>query len=385
MGWSFSNEFSTDIGDHKTKIGKMYCSHRPAGGILLVGLESFPLILPTENFPTRMTQKITAAITAVGAFLPEDKLTNADLEKLVDTNDEWIRTRTGISERRILKGEGKASSDMGAPAVLDLCKQRGIDPMEIDCLICCTVTPDMMFPATANIICDKIGAKNAWGFDLQAACSGFLYGLTTAAMYIESGRYRKVVVVGADKMSAIVDYSDRTTCVLFGDAAAAVLLEPNTEGLGILDSILKSDGSGREFLKMKAGGSLKPASAETVAAKEHFIYQEGQSVFKFAVKGMADVSAELLEKNNLTGDDIAWLVPHQANRRIIDATANRMGLSQDKVMLNIERYGNTTAATIPLCLWEWQDKLNKNDLLVLAAFGGGFTWGATLVKWAIDK
>ncbi len=331
-----------------------------------------------------MTQKISAAITAVGAFVPEDKLTNADLEKLVDTNDEWIRTRTGITERRILRGEGKGTSDLGAPAVLDLCKKRGIDPMEIDCLICCTVTPDMTFPATANIICDKIGARNAWGFDLQAACSGFLYGLTTGAMYIESGRYKKVVVVGADKMSAIVDYSDRTTCVLFGDGGGAVLLEPNTEGFGVLDSILRSDGSGRDFLRMKAGGSLKPASHETVAAKEHFIYQEGQAVFKFAVKGMADVSAELLERNQLTGEDIAWLVPHQANKRIIDATANRMGLSQDKVMLNIQRYGNTTAATIPLCLWEWQDKLHKGDLIVLAAFGGGFTWGATLVKWAIE-
>ncbi len=328
-----------------------------------------------------MPQKITAAITAVGGFVPEDKLTNADLEKMVDTNDEWIRTRTGISERRILKGEGKGTSDLAAPAVLDLCRKRGIDPLEIDCLICATVTPDMMFPATANLVGDKIGAKNAFGFDLEAACSGFLYGLTTGAAFIESGRYKKVVVIGADKMSAIVDYSDRTTCVLFGDGAAAVLLEPNYEGFGVLDSILRSDGSGACYLHMKAGGSVKPSSAETVAAKEHFIYQEGQPVFKFAVKGMADVSAELLEKNNLTGDDIAWLVPHQANKRIIDATANRMGLSHDKVMLNIERFGNTTAATIPLCLWEWDSQLKKGDLIVLAAFGGGFTWGATLVKW----
>jgi len=328
------------------------------------------------------TKKITAAITAVGGFVPEDKLTNADLEKMVDTTDEWIKTRTGISERRILKGEGKASSDMGAPAVIDLCHRRGIDPLEIDCLICCTVTPDMLFPATANIICDKVGAKNAWGFDLEAACSGFLFGVTTGAALIESGRYKKVVIVGTDKMSAITDYSDRTTCILFGDAAACILLEPNTEGYGILDSLLKSDGSGRDYLYMRAGGSLKPPSMETLAAKEHFIYQDGQPVFKFAVKGMADVSAELLERNNLTGDDIAWLVPHQANKRIIDATANRMGLSQDKVMLNIQRYGNTTAATIPLCLWEWKHELNKGDLIVLAAFGGGFTWGATLVKWA---
>ena len=328
-----------------------------------------------------MPSKITAAITAVGGFVPEDKLTNADLEKMVETNDEWIRTRTGIEERRILKGKGLATSDLGAPAVLDLCKRRKIDPSEIDCVICATVTPDMMFPATANIICDKIGAKNAWGFDLEAACSGFLFAVTTGAALIESGRYKKVVIVGTDKMSAIVDYSDRTTCILFGDAGGAILLEPNTEGYGVLDSLLKTDGSGCHYLHMKAGGSLKPASMETVAAKEHFIYQEGQPVFKFAVKGMADVSAELLEKNKLTGDDIAWLVPHQANKRIIDATANRMGLSHDKVMLNIQRYGNTTGATIPLCLWEWQDQLRKGDLLVLAAFGGGFTWGATLVRW----
>ena len=328
-----------------------------------------------------MSNKITASITAIGGYVPEDKLTNFDLEKMVDTNDEWIRTRTGVSERRILKGEGKATSDMGAPAVLELCKKRGIDPLEIDCLICCTVTPDMVFPATANIIGDKIGAKNAFGFDLQAACSGFLYGLTTGAAFIESGRYKKVVVVGADKMSAIVDYSDRNTCILFGDAAGAVLLEPNDDGYGILDSILKSDGSGAQFLHMKAGGSKKPATIETVMAKEHYAYQEGASVFKFAVKGMADVSAELLEKNNLTGDDIAWLVPHQANLRIIDATANRMGLPKEKVMINIQKYGNTTAATIPLCLWEWENQLKKGDLIVLAAFGGGFTWGATLVKW----
>ena len=328
-----------------------------------------------------MSKKMTASITAIGGYVPEDKLTNFDLEKMVDTNDEWIRTRTGVSERRILKGEGKGTSDMGAPAVLELCKKRGIDPLEIDCLICCTVTPDMVFPATANIICDKIGAKNAFGFDLQAACSGFLYGVTTGAAFIESGRYKKVVVVGADKMSAIVDYSDRNTCILFGDAAGAVLLEPNNDGYGILDSILRSDGSGAQFLHMKAGGSKKPATIETVMAKEHYAYQEGASVFKFAVKGMADVSAELLEKNNLTGDDIAWLVPHQANLRIIDATANRMGLPKEKVMINIQKYGNTTAATIPLCLWEWESQLKKGDLIVLAAFGGGFTWGATLVKW----
>lgn len=329
-----------------------------------------------------MSKKITAAITAVGGYVPPDKLTNFDLEKMVDTNDEWIRTRTGVEERRILKGEGKATSDMVVPAVQDLCKKRGIDPMEIDCLIVGTVTPDMVFPATANIACDKLGAKNAWGFDVSAACSGFLYTLTLGATLIESGRYKKVVVCGADKMSAIVDYTDRSTCILFGDGAGAVLLEPNEEGYGILDSILRSDGSGCQYLQMKAGGSKKPASIETVMAKEHFIYQEGQAVFKFAVKGMADVSAELLERNHLTGNDIKWLVPHQANKRIIDATANRMGLSHDKVMLNIQRYGNTTSGTIPLCLWDWEKQLKKGDNLVLAAFGGGFTWGATLVKWA---
>ncbi|HEY0731412.1 MAG TPA: beta-ketoacyl-ACP synthase III, partial [Chitinophagaceae bacterium] len=323
-----------------------------------------------------MIQKINAAITSVGAYVPETKLTNADFEQMVDTNDEWIRTRTGIKERRILKEPGKATSDMGAPAVLQLCEKRGISPEEIDVIICATVTPDMVFPATANLIAHKIGAKNCWGFDLEAACSGFLFATTVGASLIESRRYKKVVVVGADKMSAITDYTDRTTCVLFGDAAAAILLEPNHEGYGIQDSILRSDGSGVEYLHMKAGGSLRPPSAETVANKEHFIFQDGQPVFKAAVKGMADVSAELLERNNLTGEDIAWLVPHQANKRIIDATANRMGLSHDKVMLNIERYGNTTAATIPLCLWEWKHELNKGDNIVLAAFGGGFTWGA---------
>jgi len=329
-----------------------------------------------------MSQKITAAITAIGGYVPEQKLTNADLEKIVDTNDQWIRTRTGIEERRILTEPGKATSDLCAPAVLELCKKRGISPEEIDGLIVGTVTPDMFFPSTANLVCDKIGAKNAWSFDLAAACSGFLYSLTMGASLIESGRYKKVVVVGADKMSSIVDYSDRSICVLFGDGAGAVLLEPDYEGYGILDSILRSDGSGGTHLHMKAGGSLRPSTYETVANKEHFIYQEGQAVFKFAVKGMADVSAELLERNNLTGEDIAWLVPHQANKRIIDATANRMGLTKEKVMINIQRYGNTTSGTIPLCLWDWEKQLNKGDNLVFAAFGGGFTWGATLVKWA---
>ena len=329
-------------------------------------------------------QKINAAITAVGGFVPEYRLTNAILETLVETNDEWIKSRTGIEERRILKGEGLGTSDLAVPAVLELCKKRGIDPSEIDCLICGTVTPDMIFPSTANLICDKIGAKAAWGFDLSAACSGFLFALTTGASFIESGRYKKVVVVGADKMSSIVDYSDRTTCIIFGDGAGAVLLEPTTENIGIQDSLLRTDGAGKDFLHMKAGGSLRPASIETVTAKEHYIYQEGQTVFKAAVKGMADTAYELLERNQLTGDDIAWLVPHQANKRIIDATANRIGLSQEKVMLNIQKYGNTTAGTIPLCLWDWENQLKKGDKIVLAAFGGGFTWGATLITWGYD-
>jgi len=329
-------------------------------------------------------QKITAAITSVGGYVPEFRLTNTMLETMVDTNDEWIKTRTGVEERRILKGEGLATSDLAVPAVLELCKKRGISPEEIDCLICATVTPDMVFPATANIICDKIGAINAWGYDVSAACSGFLFSLTTGASLIESGRYKKVVIVGSDKMSSIVDYSDRSTCILFGDGAGAVLLEPNNEGEGIIDSLLKSDGSGRPYLHMKAGGSLKPSTVETVLAKEHYIFQDGQPVFKAAVKGMADAAYDLLQRNHLTGDDIAWLVPHQANKRIIDATANRMGLSPDKVMLNIQRYGNTTAATIPLCLWDWEKQLKKGDKIVLAAFGGGFTWGATLVKWSYN-
>src|SRR5450755_2249945 len=309
----------------------------------------------------RMTQKISAAITAVSGYVPEDILSNGDLEKMVDTNDEWIRTRTGISERRILKGKNKGTSDLCVPAILQLCEKRGMDPAEIDCIIVGTVTPDMLFPSTANVVCEKIGAVNAWGFDLLAACSGFLYSLTTGASLIESGRYKKVVVVG--------------------DGAGAVLLEPNYEGFGVKDSILKSDGSGKVHLHMKSGGSLSPSTIETVARKEHYIYQEGQPVFKFAVTRMADVSEELLKRNKLTGEDIAYLVPHQANKRIIDATASRMGLTDDKVMINIERYGNTTAGTIPLCLSDWESQLKKGDLLVLAAFGGGFTWGATLVKW----
>ena len=328
--------------------------------------------------------KITAAITGVGGFVPEYRLTNQELESMVDTNDEWIQTRTGVIERRILKGEGLGSSDMGVEAIKDLCAKRGISVEDIDCIICATVTPDMVFPATANIIADKVGAKNAFGFDVEAACSGFLFSLTTGAALVESGRYKKVVIVGTDKMSAIVDYSDRTTCVIFGDGAGCVLLEPSENENGVKDSLLKTDGSGRQYLHMKAGGSVRPSSVETVLAKEHYIYQEGQSVFKFAVKGMADVSWELMNRNNLKGEDIAWLVPHQANLRIIDATANRMGLPKEKVMINIQKYGNTTAATIPLCLWDWEKQLKKGDNLILAAFGGGFTWGATWVKWAYD-
>ncbi len=328
-----------------------------------------------------MTLQTTAAITAVSGYVPPHKLTNHDLEKMVDTNDEWIISRTGIKERRILKGEGLATSDMVVPCIQDICTKKNINPTDIDCLIVATVTPDMVFPATANIVCDKVGATQAWGFDVSAACSGFLYALTTGAALIESGRYKKVIVAGADKMSAIIDYTDRATCIIFGDGAGAVLLEPSTTGYGIQDSILKSDGSGRAYLHMKAGGSLKPSTLETVMAKEHYAYQEGQSVFKFAVKGMADVSAELLEKNNLTANDIAWLVPHQANLRIIDATANRMGLPKEKVMINIEKYGNTTAGTLPLCLWDYEHQLKQGDNIILAAFGGGFTWGATWVKW----
>lgn len=328
--------------------------------------------------------KITAAITSVGGYVPETKLTNFDLEKMVDTNDEWIRTRTGIEERRILKEKGKGTSDLAIPAVQEILRKKNLDPLEIDCIICATVTPDMTFPATANVIASEIGATNAFSFDINAACSGFLFALTNGASMIESGRYKKVIVVGADKMSSIIDYTDRTTCIIFGDGGGAVLLEPTTDGTGILDSILKSDGNGRKFLHMKSGGSISPATMETVTAKEHFVYQEGQAVFKFAVKGMADVSAELMERNNLSADDIAWLVPHQANLRIIDATANRMGLPKEKVMVNIQRYGNTTAATLPLCLWDWEKQLKKGDNLVLAAFGGGFTWGATLIKWAYD-
>ncbi len=329
--------------------------------------------------------KITAAITAVGGYVPEYRLTNKELEEIVDTNDEWIRSRTGIEERRILKEPGKASSDIAVPAVQEILRKKNLDPKEIDCIICATVTPDMVFPSTANIIADKVGATNAWGYDLSAACSGFLFALSTGAAYIQSGLYKKVIVVGVDKMSAIIDYTDRATCIIFGDGGGAVLLEPDEEGYGLRDSILKSDGKGREFLHMKAGGSLKPASLETVTAREHFIYQEGKTVFKFAVVGMAEVSAQIMQRNNLTADDISWLVPHQANLRIIDATAKRMNLPHEKVMINIQKYGNTTAGTLPLCLWDWEKRLKKGDNIILAAFGGGFTWGASWVKWAYDS
>ena len=328
--------------------------------------------------------KITAAITGVSGYVPDYVLTNKELETMVETNDEWIVTRTGIRERRILKGEGIGTSYIGINAVQDLLVKTDTRPEEVDLLICATTTPDMVFPATANIICEAVGARNAFGYDLQAACSGFIFALATGARFIESGRYKKVIIVGADKMSSIINYKDRTTCIIFGDGGGAVMLEPNTEGLGVIDDILKSDGSGAAYLNMKAGGSRYPATAETVARNEHSVYQEGTTVFKFAVKGMADVAAEVMERNNLTGDDIAWLVPHQANKRIIDATASRMNVSNDKVMLNIDRYGNTTSGTIPLCLWDYESQMKKGDNIVLAAFGGGFTWGSIYLKWAYD-
>ncbi len=326
---------------------------------------------------------IKAAITAIHGHLPEYILTNKELEQIVDTTDEWISTRTGIKERRILKGEGLATSDMGSEAVKGLLKKRGISPDEVDMVICSTVTPDMKFPATANLISHKAGILNAFSYDLNAACSGFIYALVTAANFVESGKYKKVVVVGADKMSSIVDYSDRQTCVIFGDAAGAVLLEPTTENLGVIDHKFGSDGSGYVHLHMKAGGSLKPPSHETIDAREHYVYQEGQAVFKFAVTRMAGVSMDLMKQNNLTADDIAWLVPHQANMRIIEATGRRMGVPAEKVMLNIQKYGNTTNATIPLCLWDYENQLRKDDNIILTAFGGGFTWGAIWLKWAI--
>ena len=328
--------------------------------------------------------KINAAITGIHAWVPEYILTNKELETLVDTSDEWIVTRTGVKERHILKGEGQGTSVIGAKAVEGLLKKTNTSPDEIELIICATATPDMLFPATATIISENIGIKNAFSYDLNAACSGFLYALETGRRFVESGQYKKVIIVGADKMSSIVDYTDRTTCILFGDAGGAVLLEPTTENLGIIDSALYSDGVGIPHLHQKAGGSAKPPTHETIDAREHFIFQEGQSVFKFAVTKMADVSAEIMERNNLKAEDVAYLVPHQANMRIIDATARRMGIEREKVMINIERYGNTTNGTIPMCLFEWAPKLKKGDNLILAAFGGGFTWGSIYLKWASD-
>ena len=325
--------------------------------------------------------QIKAAITAVHGVVPSKVLSNQDLEKMVDTNDEWIVTRTGIRERRIIE-KGRTLSDLGAEVVKGICEKRGISPLEIDLIVVGTVTGDHRFPSTSNIICDKSGAKNAWGFDLSAACSGFIYTLVTGQQFIETGRYKKVIVIGGDIMSSIVNYEDRATCIIFGDGAGGVLLEPNSEGLGIQDSILRADGSGREFLIQQLGGSADPITKENVGSPEMYVYQEGKSVFKFAVTNMADVSAEIMENNNLSSDDVAWLVPHQANLRIIDATANRMGVSKDKVMINIEKYGNTTSGTIPLCLWEWEKQLKKGDNIILAAFGGGFTWGSVYLKWA---
>ena len=328
-------------------------------------------------------KKITAAITGVQGYVPDYVMTNDELSTLVDTSDEWILSRTGIKERRVMK-DG-ASSDMAAAAVAQLLEKKGIDPLDIELVICATVTPDYPFPSTANVICDKVGMKNAWGYDCIAACSGFIYALSTGAQFIETGRHKKVIVVGVDKMTSILDYEDRTTCVIFGDGAGAVLLEPNEEGLGVLDFILKSDGSGRQYLIQPGGGSVNPPTHQTVDDRMHFVKQEGKAVFKFAVTNMAEVSAEIMEKNNLSSDDVDWLVPHQANLRIIDATANRMGLPKEKVMINIEKYGNTTAGTLPLCLWDYESQLKKGDTLILSAFGGGFTWGAVYLKWAYNS
>ncbi|MFL5754635.1 MAG: beta-ketoacyl-ACP synthase III [Bacteroidia bacterium] len=326
-----------------------------------------------------------AAITAVAGYVPDYVLTNEELSTMVDTNDEWITSRTGIKERRIQKGEGKGLSEMCVAAIERLLEKRKIGAEEIDMIIVGTITGDYGFPSTSNVVCDKIGAKNAWGYDLSAACSGFIYALATGTQFIETGRYKKVIIVGADKMSSIIDYTDRATCIIFGDGAGAVLLEPNEEDLGVQDFILKSDGGGRKYLCMHAGGSVLPASHDTVDKRQHFVYQEGQAVYKFAVKGMADVSAEIMEKNKLTAEDVQWLVPHQANKRIIDATAERVGLTQEKIMMNIERYGNTTAGTIPLLLWDYEKQLRKGDNLIISAFGGGFTWGAIWLKWAYNS
>ena len=332
-----------------------------------------------------MNASFSAVITGVSGWVPEERLTNRQLSKMVDTSDEWITSRTGIKERRILKDSTKATAHMSSKAIKRLLKKTKTNPLDIDLIICATVTPDMLFPSTGCIISDLVGAKNAFAFDISAACSGFLFALKTGSSYIESGACKKVIIVGSDKMSSIVDYSDRTTCVIFGDGAGAVLLEPTKEKVGIIDSILRVDGSGKEYLKQIAGGSLNPSTIETVKNKEHYLYQDGKSVFKFAVSKMADVSEEIMKKNKLKAKDIAWLVPHQANLRIIDATARRMGLGKEKVMINIQKYGNTTAATIPLCLSDWEKKLKKGDNIILAAFGGGFTWGAIYIKWGYSS
>jgi 3-oxoacyl-[acyl-carrier-protein] synthase-3 len=329
--------------------------------------------------------KITAAITAVGAYVPTDILSNKDLEKMVDTNDEWIFSRTGIKERRILKDPTLGTSFMAIKAAQDLITKANINPEEIDLVILATISPDMPVAATAVYVATEIGATNAFGYDLQAACSGFLYGMSTASAYIESGRYKKVLLIGADKMSSIIDYTDRTTCIIFGDGAGAVLFEPNTEGLGLQDEILRSDGIGRHSLKIEAGGSLMPPSEETVGSKRHYVQQDGKTVFKYAVSNMADVSEQIMKKNNLTNDDVNWLIAHQANKRIVGATASRMKLQEEKVLMNIERYGNTTSATLPLLLSDFENKFKKGDNLIFATFGGGFTWGSIYLKWAYNS
>lgn len=329
--------------------------------------------------------KITAAITAVGGYVPDDVLSNKDLEQMVDTNDEWIVTRTGIKERRILKDPNKGTSYLAIQAAKDLLEKSNTDPKDIDLVIMATATPDMPVAATGVYVATEIGAVNAFSFDLMAACSSFVYGMSTAAKYIESGRYKKVLLIGADKMSSIIDYKDRATCIIFGDGGGAVLFEPSIDGLGVQDEVLRSDGMGREHLKIEAGGSILPASQETVANGQHYVFQDGRTVFKFAVSNMAGVCQEIMNRNNLSGKDVSWLVPHQANKRIIDATANRMDLPADKVMMNIAKYGNTTSATLPLCLVDYEKQLKKGDNLIFASFGGGFTWGSIYLKWAYNS
>jgi len=328
--------------------------------------------------------KIRAAITGVGGHVPEYILSNLELEKLVETSDDWITSRTGIKERRLLKGDGKGTSHMMEIAIKELLAKTNTNPLDVDMVVSCTTTPDFVFPATGNLVCDMCGLKNAFSYDLNAACSGFLFGLVTGSQFIETGKYKKVIVVGGDKMSSIINYKDRATCIIFGDGAAAVMLEPDTSGNGVIDSILRTDGSGALYLGQKAGGSRRPATIETVTNNEHYAYQEGATVFKHAVSNMAQVSVEILERNELTANDIAWLVPHQANKRIIEATAERMNIGEDKILMNISRYGNTTNGTIPLLLWDYEKRFKKGDNLIMAAFGGGFTWGSIYLKWAYD-